>query len=262
MANKNTYDADSIAVLEGLEAVRKRPGMYIGSVSTKGLNHLIYEIVDNAVDEHLAGYCSEIRVTLEKDGSATVEDNGRGVPVGMHQKGVSAARLVYTTLHAGGKFDDSAYKTSGGLHGVGSSVVNALSTHMDVWISREGAIHHDAYERGIPTIELESGLLPVVGKTRKTGTKVNFLPDDTIFEKTKFRAEEVKSRMHETAYLNPNLTIVFDDKRPGSEEHVEYHEPDGIIGFIRDLNKKKEVLHDPIYFKGEADGIEVEAVIQ
>ena len=262
MANKNTYDADSIAVLEGLEAVRKRPGMYIGSVSTKGLNHLIYEIVDNAVDEHLAGYCSEIHVTLEKDGSATVEDNGRGVPVGMHQKGVSAARLVYTTLHAGGKFDDSAYKTSGGLHGVGSSVMNALSTHMDVWISREGAIHHDAYERGIPTIELENGLLPVVGKTRKTGTKVNFLPDDTIFEKTKFRAEEVKSRMHETAYLNPNLTIVFDDKRPGSEEHVEYHEPDGIIGFIRDLNKKKEVLHDPIYFKGEADGIEVEAVIQ
>lgn len=262
MANKNTYDADSIAVLEGLEAVRKRPGMYIGSVSTKGLNHLIYEIVDNAVDEHLAGYCSEIHVTLEKDGSATVEDNGRGVPVGMHQKGVSAARLVYTTLHAGGKFDDSAYKTSGGLHGVGSSVVNALSTHMDVWISREGAIHHDAYERGIPTIELENGLLPVVGKTRKTGTKVNFLPDNTIFEKTKFRAEEVKSRMHETAYLNPNLTIVFDDKRSGSEEHVEYHEPDGIIGFIRDLNKKKEVLHDPIYFKGEADGIEVEAVIQ
>ena len=262
MANKNTYDADSIAVLEGREAVRKRPGMYIGSVSTKGLNHLIYEIVDNAVDEHLAGYCSEIHVTLEKDGSATVEDNGRGVPVGMHQKGVSAARLVYTTLHAGGKFDDSAYKTSGGLHGVGSSVVNALSTHMDVWISREGAIHHDAYERGIPTIELENGLLPVVGKTRKTGTKVNFLPDNTIFEKTKFRAEEVKSRMHETAYLNPNLTIVFDDKRSGSEEHVEYHEPDGIIGFIRDLNKKKEVLHDPIYFKGEADGIEVEAVIQ
>ena len=262
MANKNTYDADSIAVLEGLEAVRKRPGMYIGSVSTKGLNHLIYEIVDNAVDEHLAGYCSEIHVTLEKDGSATVEDNGRGVPVGMHQKGISAARLVYTTLHAGGKFDDSAYKTSGGLHGVGSSVVNALSTHMDVWISREGAIHHDAYERGIPTIELEDGLLPVVGKTRKTGTKVNFLPDDTIFEKTKFRAEEVKSRMHETAYLNSNLTIIFDDKRVGSEEHVEYHEPDGIIGFIRDLNKKKEVLHDPIYFKGEADGIEVEVAIQ
>ena len=262
MASKNTYDADSISVLEGLEAVRKRPGMYIGSVSTKGLNHLIYEIVDNSVDEHLAGFCSEIHVTLEKDGSATVEDNGRGVPVGMHQKGISAARLVYTTLHAGGKFDDSAYKTSGGLHGVGSSVVNALSTYMEVWISREGAIHHDRYERGIPTIELENGLLPIVGKTRKSGTKVNFLPDDTIFEKTRFRAEEIKSRMHETAYLNPSLIIVFEDKRMDEPEVVTYHEPDGILGFIRDLNQKKETLHEPIYFKGESDGIEVEVALQ
>ena len=262
MAGNNTYDAGSIAVLEGLEAVRKRPGMYIGSVSTKGLNHLIYEIVDNAVDEHLAGFCSEIQVTLEKDGSATVSDNGRGVPVDMHQKGVSAARLVYTTLHAGGKFDDSAYKTSGGLHGVGSSVVNALSTYMDVKISRDGFVHHDRYERGIPVIELEDGLLPKIGKTRKTGTTVNFLPDDTIFEKTKFKAEEVKSRLHETAYLNPNLTIVFDDKREGSVEHIVYHEPEGIIGFIQDLNRKKEVLHDPVYFKGEADGIEVEVTLQ
>lgn len=262
MGNKNTYDADSIAILEGLEAVRKRPGMYIGSVSTKGLNHLIYEIVDNAVDEHLAGYCSEIHVTLERDGSATVEDNGRGVPVGMHQKGVSAARIVYTTLHAGGKFDDSAYKTSGGLHGVGSSVVNALSSRMDVWISREGAIHHDSYEKGIPVLELENGLLPITGKTRKTGTKVNFLPDDTIFEKTWFKAEEVKSRMHETAYLNPELTIIFDDKRQAEAEHVVFHEPDGILGFIKDLNKNKEVLHEPVYFKGEADGIEVEVALQ
>ena len=174
MAKKNTYDADSISILEGLEAVRKRPGMYIGSVSTKGLNHLIYEIVDNAVDEHLAGYCSEIRVTLEKDGSATISDNGRGVPVDLHATGVSAERVVYTTLHAGGKFDDSAYKTSGGLHGVGSSVVNALSTYMDVEVSRDGYIHHDRYERGKPVIELEDGLLPTIGKTRKTGTKVNF----------------------------------------------------------------------------------------
>lgn len=262
MGNKNTYDADSISVLEGLEAVRKRPGMYIGSVSTKGLNHLIYEIVDNSVDEHLAGFCSEIHVILEKNGSATVEDNGRGVPVGMHQKGVSAARLVYTTLHAGGKFDDSAYKTSGGLHGVGSSVVNALSVYMDVWISREGAIHHDRYERGIPVIELENGLLPVTGKTKKTGTKVNFLPDDTIFEKTRFRAEEIKSRMHETAYLNPELTIVFEDRRGDEPEQITYHEPDGILGFIKDLNKNKETLHEPIYFKGESDGIAVEAAIQ
>ena len=262
MAGKNTYDAGSITVLEGLEAVRKRPGMYIGSVSTKGLNHLIYEIVDNAVDEHLAGYCTEIHVTLEKDGSATVSDNGRGVPVGMHEKGVSAARLVFTTLHAGGKFDDAAYKTSGGLHGVGSSVVNALSAYMDVQISWEGYIHHDRYERGIPVVELEKGLLPTIGKTKKTGTTINFLPDDTIFEKTKFRAEEVKSRLHETAYLNPELKIIFDDKRLEQPEHIEYHEPDGILGFIKDLNKKKDTLHDPVYFKGTADGIEVEAAFQ
>lgn len=262
MGKNNTYDADSISVLEGLEAVRKRPGMYIGSVSTKGLNHLIYEIVDNAVDEHLAGFCRNIHVTLEADGSATVEDDGRGVPVGMHQKGISAARLVYTTLHAGGKFDDSAYKTSGGLHGVGSSVVNALSTYMDVQISREGFIHHDRYERGIPVISLEDGLLPRIGKTKKTGTKVNFLPDDTIFEKTRFRSEEVKSRLHETAYLNPELTIVFEDRREGTEEYIEYQEPDGILGFIRDLNQKKESLHDPVYLKGTAEGIEVEVAFQ
>lgn len=262
MAGNNTYDAGSISVLEGLEAVRKRPGMYIGSVSTKGLNHLIYEIVDNSVDEHLAGFCTEIRVVLEKDGTATVTDNGRGIPVDMHQKGISAARLVFTTLHAGGKFDDSAYKTSGGLHGVGSSVVNALSTYMDVKISRAGAVYHDRYERGVPVIELENGLLPKIGKTKKTGTTINFLPDDTIFEKTKFRAEEVKSRLHETAYLNPELTIIFEDKRGDQTEHIEYHEPEGIIGFIRDLNKKKEALHEPVYFKGEADGIEVEAAFQ
>ena len=262
MAKKDTYDAGSIAVLEGLEAVRKRPGMYIGSVSTKGLNHLIYEIVDNAVDEHLAGYCSEIRVTLEKDGSATVSDNGRGVPVDLHAKGVSAERVVYTTLHAGGKFDDSAYKTSGGLHGVGSSVVNALSACMDVQVSLGGKIHHDRYERGIPVIELENGLLPVIGKTKKTGTKINFLPDDTIFEKTRFRADEVKSRMHETTYLNPELTIIFEDLRDEKKERIVYHEPDGILGFIKDLNAKKEPVHDPVYFKGEAEGIEVEAAFQ
>ena len=262
MAKNNTYDADSITVLEGLEAVRKRPGMYIGSVSTKGLNHLIYEIVDNAVDEHLAGFCTEIHVTLEKDGSATISDNGRGVPVGMHAKGVSAERIVYTTLHAGGKFDDSAYETSGGLHGVGSSVVNALSAYMDVQVSRDGYIHHDRYERGIPVVELEDGLLPTLGKTRKTGTKVNFLPDDTIFEKTRFKEDEIKSRMHETTYLNPNLTIIFEDLRGAEPEHIVYHEPDGILGFIRELNAKKESVHEPVYFKGEADGIEVEVAFQ
>ncbi len=309
MAKKNVYDASSITVLEGLEAVRKRPGMYIGSVSRKGLNHLIYEIVDNAVDEHLAGFCKNIRVTLEKDGSATIEDDGRGIPVGMHEKGVSAERLVFTTLHAGGKFDDSVYKTSGGLHGVGSSVVNALSTYLDIKISTGGYVHHDHYERGNPTIELEDktsgglhgvgssvvnalstyldikistggyvhhdhyergnptieledGLLPKLGRTKATGTLVNFLPDPEIFEKTWFAAAEVKSRLHETSYLNPELTIIFEDKRQAEEERVVFHEPEGIVGFIKDLNKKSEVVHDPVYFKGECDGITVEAAFQ
>lgn len=184
---KETYDAGSISVLEGLEAVRKRPGMYIGSVSRKGLNHLIYEIVDNSVDEHLAGYCTEIHVVLERDGSCTVTDNGRGIPVDMHEKGMSAERLVFTTLHAGGKFDNSVYKTSGGLHGVGSSVVNALSTYLDIKISRDGYIHHDHYERGIPTIELENGLLPKIGRTKATGTCVNFLPIRRYLKRPVFR---------------------------------------------------------------------------
>ncbi len=262
MAREGTYDASSITVLEGLEAVRKRPGMYIGSVSTKGLNHLIYEIVDNAVDEHLAGYCDTIKVTLEADGSATVDDNGRGIPVGMHEKGVSAERLVFTTLHAGGKFDDSAYKTSGGLHGVGSSVVNALSAYLTVQVKNGGFIYEDKYERGNPVIELQNGLLPVIGKSRETGTKVNFLPDDTIFDKTRFKEDEVKSRLHETAYLNPALTIIYEDKRKVETEYIEYHEPEGIVGFIRDMNKTKESIHDVIYFSGESEGISVELAFQ
>ena len=262
MANSKNYDASSITVLEGLEAVRKRPGMYIGSTSRKGLNHLVYEIVDNSVDEHLAGYCDHISVTLEKDGSATVEDNGRGIPVGMHEKGMSAERLVFTTLHAGGKFDSSVYKTSGGLHGVGSSVVNALSQWLDIQVFRDGQIYHDRYERGNPVIPLEKGLLPVTGKTKKTGTKISFLPDEEIFEVTRFSATEIKSRLHETAYLNPELTIQFEDRREGKEETVEFHEPEGILGFIRDLNKNKEAVCDPVYFKGESDGITVECALQ
>ena len=262
MAKKNVYDESSIAVLEGLEAVRKRPGMYIGSVSRKGLNHLVYEIVDNSVDEHLAGACDTIWVTLEADGSCTVEDNGRGIPVGLHATGASAARVVFTTLHAGGKFDDSVYKTSGGLHGVGSSVVNALSTYMDVEISRDGFIHHDRYEQGHPVIALENGLLPTIGKTKKTGTKINFLPDPQIFEKTNFKEDEIKSRMHETAYLNPKLTIIYEDRRKEEVEHIEYHEPDGIIGFVKDINKNAEKLHDVVYFSGESDGISVEIAFQ
>lgn len=262
MTKKSTYDASSITVLEGLEAVRKRPGMYIGSVTTKGLNHLVYEIVDNSVDEHLAGFCDKIWVSLEKDGSATISDNGRGIPVGMHEKGVSAERLVFTTLHAGGKFDDSVYKTSGGLHGVGSSVVNALSEYLDIEVRRDGKVFHDRYSRGIPAIELEDGLLPVIGKTKETGTKINFLPDDTIFEKTRFKEEEIKSRLHETAYLNPALTIYFTDNRLETPEQIEFHESDGIIGFVKDINGNKEVLHEPAYFTGESDGITVEVAFQ
>ena len=259
---KTQYNADSITVLEGLEAVRKRPGMYIGDVGTKGLNHLIYEIVDNAVDEHLAGYCNEIWVTLEADGSCTVKDSGRGIPVGMHKKGISAERVVLATLHAGGKFDNEAYKTSGGLHGVGSSVVNALSERMDVKIYQNGSIHHDAYERGIPTVQLENGLLPVVGKTKATGTEINFLPDGEIFEKTRFKDKWLKSRLHETAYLNPALTIHYENRRAGEEEQVDYSEPDGIVAYVRELNAGKETVHEPIYYKGTAEKIEVEVAIQ
>ena len=265
MAKKNTpaeYGASSITVLEGLEAVRKRPGMYIGSTSRKGLNHLIYEIVDNSVDEHLAGFCDRISVTLEADGSAVIEDNGRGIPVEMHEKGMPAERLVFTTLHAGGKFDNTVYKTSGGLHGVGSSVVNALSVWLDVQVSREGQIYHDRYTRGEPVVGLVDGLLPVIGKTRSTGTKISFLPDPEIFEVTRFSSTEVKSRLHETAYLNPSLTIQFTDRRGEEPETVSFHEPDGIIGYIRDLNKTKETVCDPLYFQGESDGIQVQIALQ
>lgn len=259
---REQYNADSITVLEGLEAVRKRPGMYIGGVGSKGLNHLIYEIVDNAVDEHLAGYCNSVWVTLEADGSCTVRDNGRGIPVGMHKKGISAARIVFSTLHAGGKFDNDAYKTSGGLHGVGSSVVNALSAHMDVKVYREGCIYHDEYERGKPVVSLENGLLPVIGKTRETGTRINFLPDGDIFEKTRFKAEWLKSRLHETAYLNPQLSLFYENKRPGEEENLTFHEPEGIIAYVKQLNAGKSAVHEPVYFKGTMDKVEVEAAIQ
>ena len=259
---KAQYNADSITVLEGLEAVRKRPGMYIGSVGARGLNHLIYEIVDNAVDEHLAGYCSEIRVTLEADGSCTVRDNGRGIPVGLHKKGVSAERVVLATLHAGGKFDNNSYKTSGGLHGVGSSVVNALSSRLKIRVFREGQIHYDEYERGIPTVQLKNGLLPVEGKTKETGTEINFLPDPEIFEKIKFRTDWLKNRLHESAYLNPKLTIYYENLQPGEEETMTFSEPDGIVAYVRALNAGKTAVHEPVYFRGTVDLIEVEGAFQ
>ena len=214
------------------------------------------------MDEHLAGYCSQIWVTLEADGSCTVRDSGRGIPVEMHKKGVSAERIVLSTLHAGGKFDNDAYKTSGGLHGVGSSVVNALSARMDVKVYKNGYIHHDAYERGIPVISLENGLLPTLGRTKETGTEINFLPDGEIFEKTRFKADWLKSRLHETSYLNPGLTIFYANRRPGEEEEVVYHEPEGIISYVKEINNGKNAVHEPIYFKSEIDKIEVEVAIQ
>lgn len=267
MAGKNMdttvtkkYDANSISILEGLEAVRKRPGMYIGSVSTKGLNHLIYEIVDNSVDEHLAGYCSEITVTLEKDGTATVRDNGRGIPVGINEKtGRPAVEVVFTMLHAGGKFGDGGYKISGGLHGVGASVVNALSEWLEVNVRTEGKVYNQRYEQGRIMYDLKE-----TGTCRKndTGTSVTFLPDKEIFEKTYFKAEAIKSRLHETAYLNPELTITFENKRYGEEEKIVFHEPDGIKAYVRELNAGKESLHDVIYFRRNQDGIEIEAAFQ
>lgn len=256
----NTYDANSISVLEGLEAVRVRPGMYIGSVSTKGLNHLIYEIVDNSVDEHLAGYCKNITVTLEKNGTATIEDNGRGIPVGINEKsGRPAVELVFTVLHAGGKFGDGGYKISGGLHGVGASVVNALSEWLEVTVKRDGIVYNQRYERGKIMYDLKQ-----VGTCRKndTGTKITFLPDKEIFEKTYFKADAIKSRLHETAYLNPELAITFVNKRFDEEEELEFYEPDGIKAYVRDINIGKEAVHDVIYFKRNMDGIEVETAFQ
>ena len=256
----NNYDANSISILEGLEAVRKRPGMYIGSVSTKGLNHLIYEIVDNSVDEHLAGHCNEIHVTLEKDGTAVISDNGRGIPVGINEKaGIPAVEVVFTVLHAGGKFGDGGYKISGGLHGVGASVVNALSEWLEVTIKVDGKVYMQRYERGKVMYPLKE-----IGTCRKndTGTTVRFLPDGEIFEKTYFKAEAIKSRLHETAYLNPQLSIYFTNKRFSEEEEIVFNEPDGIKAYVRNLNKDKETVHDVIYFKHAVDGIEVEAAFQ
>ncbi|ERL05523.1 DNA gyrase, B subunit protein [Oribacterium sp. oral taxon 078 str. F0263] len=261
MAEK--YNADSITVLEGLEAVRRRPGMYIGSVGTKGLNHLIYEILDNSVDEHLAGYCTEIWVTLDPDGSCTVRDNGRGIPVGIHKKGVSAERVVMTTLHAGGKFNASSYKISGGLHGVGSSVVNALSSYMRIRVFQDGKIYEDEYSRGVPTKELSDGMPPVIGKTREKGTEIRFIPDPEIFEKTQFRAEWLMSRLHETAYLNPELSIHYCDRRGEEEILADYHEPEGLRAFVRDLDRDcGEAVSPEIYFRGRAENTELECCIQ
>ena len=253
------YGADQIQILEGLEAVRKRPGMYIGSTSEKGLHHLVYEIVDNAVDESLAGFCDTIIVTLNKDGSVTVEDNGRGIPVGINKKkGVSSVEVVFTILHAGGKFGGGGYKVSGGLHGVGSSVVNALSDWLEVTVCKEGHIHKQRYERGKVCYPLK-----VLGDTDKTGTTVTFYPDATIFETIDFDYNTLKRRLRETAFLTKNLKIVLTDDRGEEQVSETFHYEGGIKEFVTYLNKGKEALYpDVIYCEGEKDGVYVEVAFQ
>ncbi len=259
------YSGSDIVILEGLEAVRKRPGMYIGSTGTRGLHHMIWEILDNGIDEHLAGFCDELHLTLLKDGGVVVEDNGRGVPVDIHPaKKIPTARVVYTVLHAGGKFNSDVYKVSGGLHGVGASVVNALSNSMKVEIRREGKIYQDEYrDGGHPVTKLEKGMLPTVGTCMKsnTGTKVTFYPDDTIFETVEFKPETIRKKLKEIAYLNKNLKIIFKDEHTG-EEKV-YLEEFGIQSYIRYINRDAAVLHDDvIYIEGKSGDIEVEVAFQ
>ena len=255
------YGADQIQILEGLEAVRKRPGMYIGSTSSRGLHHLVYEIVDNAVDEALAGYCDTIQVTINKDNSVTVIDNGRGIPVGInHKAGIPAVEVVFTILHAGGKFGGGGYKVSGGLHGVGASVVNALSTHLEVTIYHEGKIYRQRYERGKVVYKLK-----VIGECdlKKTGTTVTFLPDSEIFEETVFDFNVLKQRLREMAFLTNNIKIVFRDDRPEEPIEKTFHYEGGIKEFVTYLNKGKTPLYpDIIYCEGMKDNIYVEVAMQ
>lgn len=259
------YDGSQIVILEGLEAVRKRPGMYIGSTGTRGLHHLIWEILDNGIDEHLAGYCTQLGITLTRDGGVVIEDNGRGVPVDIHPtKKIPTVRVVYTILHAGGKFNNSVYKVSGGLHGVGASVVNALSKSMIVEVKKDGKIYRDEYkDGGKPVVKLENGLLPVVGKCNKsdTGTKVTFYPDDTIFETVEFKPETIKKKLKEIAYLNKNLKIVFKDEHTG--ETMTFLEEYGIQSYVGYINRDATLLHkDVIYIEGTSGDIEVEVAFQ
>lgn len=252
------YTAKDIQVLEGLEAVRKRPGMFIGDQSSRGLHHLVYEVVDNSIDESLAGFCDTVYVTLEEDGSVTVADNGRGMPVDVHASGVSAAEVIMTVLHAGGKFNKGAYQVSGGLHGVGVSVVNALSEWLELTIWRDGREFRQRYERGEPQSPLTS-----TGDTDKRGTKVQFMPDSLIFNTTEFQANTLKGRMRELAFLNSHVTIEFADKRPEKPQERTYNYPGGIVSFVEYLNKGKEALFKtPILIEGKKEGTEVEVAIQ
>ncbi|WP_018923298.1 DNA topoisomerase (ATP-hydrolyzing) subunit B [Salsuginibacillus kocurii] len=261
-ANEQSYDESQIQVLEGLEAVRKRPGMYIGSTASRGLHHLVWEIVDNSIDEAMGGYCDEITIKVGTDNSVTVQDNGRGVPVGMHEKaGRPAVEVIMTVLHAGGKFGGGGYKVSGGLHGVGASVVNALSTSLDIEVHRDGQIYKQNYAKGVPQTDLE-----VAGTSDKTGTIITFSPDPEIFEETTtFDYDTLAIRLRELAFLNKGLRIHFVDERVEDEttRHVEYYYEGGIASFVEYLNRSKEVLHEePIYIESEKDGVIVEVAVQ
>ena len=260
LEHQQNYDESNIQVLEGLEAVRKRPGMYIGATNVRGLHHLVWEIVDNSIDEALAGYCDTIRITIEEDNSITVEDNGRGIPVGMHEKmGRPALEVIMTVLHAGGKFGGGGYKVSGGLHGVGASVVNALSTMLEVTVSRDGKLHYQSYERGVPTADLK-----IIGETDKTGTRTHFKPDPEIFtESLEYDFLTLSNRIRELAYLNRGLRIIAEDKRGEEPEVKEYHYEGGIKSYVEHINRTREVLHEePIFVEGEKDGISVEIAFQ
>ena len=258
---KEEYGADNIQVLEGLEAVRKRPGMYIGSISSRGLHHLVYEIVDNAVDEALAGYCTEINVQINEDNSITVVDNGRGIPTGINTKtGVSAVDLVFTKLHAGGKFGGGGYKVSGGLHGVGASVVNALSKSLDAVIKREGKVHHVRYSRGKVVTSLE---VTDTCPENETGTTITFLPDDEIFEETVYEFDILQKRLREMAFLTKGLKITLKDVRPEKEQEKVYHYEGGIKEFVQYINKGNSAIYeDVLYFEGEKNDVYVEVAMQ